>query len=187
MHLFSGTFQLPAAIGLFLLITVHQSPAPISEDSSPAPALQQPPRARVKHSKPKADNEEDSRKTKSERESSVSFVGTWIGTATGRIQQAVFGPRAFSSNYNLQISPDERTATWTSSAWIFAKFQAPVQKKGRTLNWSSERHDLAGQTAVYCRLEIDANGTARYSESSGLVNGVFKGAGYEISGILMRQ
>ncbi len=78
-------------------------------------------------------------------------------------------------------------ADWTSSAWIFAKFQASVQKNGRTLSWTTERHDIAGATTVNCRLEMESNGTARYSESSGLVNGIFKGAGYEISGILVRQ
>jgi hypothetical protein len=184
MNRFSESSLLFATV---LLLTTHPLPAPIFEDSSPTPAPQQPARPRVKQSKSKANSEGASIKTKSEPQSSISFAGTWTGTATGRIQQAIFGPKGFSSNYNLQISPDERTATWTSSAWIFAKFQAPVQKKGRTLNWTCERHDLAGQTAVFCRLEMDANGTARYSESSGLVNGVFKGAGYELSGTLVRQ
>ena len=40
---------------------------------------------------------------------------------------------------------------------------------------------------ITCALEMNANGTASYSESSGLVNGLFKGAGYKISGTLVRQ
>ena len=103
------------------------------------------------------------------------------------MQQAVFGPTTTSANLNIQISPDERTVNWTTSAWMFGKTQAAVQKNGRTLTWTCERHYLAGQIAVACRLEMDANGTARYSESSGLVNGMFKGAGYELSGTLVRQ
>jgi len=117
----------------------------------------------------------------------VSFAGTWTGTANGRMNQAVFGPTTCSVNLNIQISPDERTVNWTTSAWMFGKTQAAVQKNGRTLTWTCERHYLAGKIAVACRLEMDANGTARYSESSGLVNGMFKGAGYEVSGTLVRQ
>ena len=137
-----------------LLFTTYPLPAPIFEPSSPTPAPQQPAKPKIKHSKPKTDNEGDSTKT-------VSFAGTWTGTATGRIQQAIFGPKGFSSSYKLQISPDERTVNWTSSAWIFAKFQAPVQKKGRVLTWTCDRHDIVGRTAIFCRLEMDANGTGR--------------------------
>jgi hypothetical protein len=184
MNCFSKSLLLSATL---LLLTTYPLPAPIFEASSPTPAPQQSAKPKVKPSKPKGNDEWNSIKAKSESQSSVSFAGTWTGTANGRIQQAVFGPKAFSSNYNLQISPGEQTATWTSSAWIFAKFHAPVQRKGRTLNWTCERHDLAGKTAVFCRLEMNANGTAQYSESSGLVNGVFKGAGYQLSGTLVRQ
>jgi hypothetical protein len=167
---------------VLLLITAHRLPAPISEVPETTPTPKPKSNRQVTESAPKQQSA-----TKAVTAPAVSFAGTWTGTANGRINQAVFGQKGFSSNYNLQISADERTATWTSSAWIFAKFHAPVQKNGRTLSWTCERHDIAGKTTVFCRLEMDANGTARYSESSGLVNGVFKGAGYEISGTLVRQ
>ena len=162
-----------------LFLTAHSLPAPILEETpTPKPKLSHQPATSPSKSKPS---------TTSKRELAVSFAGTWTGTASGRINQALIGETGFSSNYKIQISADERTANWTSSAWFFTRFQAPVQKKGRTLNWTTERHDLAGTTTVNCRLEMESNGTARYSESSGLVNGVFKGKGYEISGILVRQ
>jgi hypothetical protein len=164
---------LPIAL---LLVTAQRSPAPIQE-LTPSP-----PKPKREIIKPKAEPI-----SKPKPVPAVSFTGTWTGTASGRINQALVGETLFSSNYNIQISPDERTVNWTSSAWIFAKFQAPVQKNGRTLIWNCERHDFAGKTSVNCRLEMDANGTARYSESSGLVNGVFKGKGYEITGTLVRK
>lgn len=165
----------------FLVITASRSPAPIVEESAPTPRPKLKQRATETVSKPRPSATPKSPDVK------VSFSGTWSGTASGRINQAVFGQTSFSSNYKIQISSDERTANWTSSAWLFAKFQAGVQKKGRTLSWSTERRDLAGTTTVNCRLEMEPNGTARYSESSGLVNGMFKGAGYELNGILVRQ
>ena len=183
MRPFHQNVQLLCTVGL-LLVTAQRLPAPISEvpEATPTPKPKEPPPHAESESKPK-----QTTASKSITTPRVSFAGIWTGTATGRIQQAVFGQTAFSSNYKIQISPDERTANWTSSAWIFAKFQAPVQKNGRALTWTCQRHDIAGQTTIFCRLEMDANGTARYSESSGLVNGVFKGAGYEISGTLVRQ
>ena len=170
---------LPIAL---LLVTAHRLPAPISERPEATPTPKPKAKRQAAESSPKL-----STTSKSVATPKVSFAGTWTGTASGRINQALVGETSFSSNYNIQISPDERSASWTSSAWIFAKFQAPVEKKGRALTWTCERHDLAGKTSIFCRLEMDTNGTARYSESSGLVNGVFKGAGYEISGTLMRQ
>jgi hypothetical protein len=181
MLIFSRTLFVSLAMGL-LLITAHQLPAPIVEEATPI--------AKPKPKRQSADVESKSKPSTINRSASTPkapFVGTWTGTATGRINQAVFGQTSFSSNYKIQISADERTANWTSSAWMFAKFQAPVQKNGRTLSWTTERHDLAGTTTVNCRLEMDTNGTGRYSESSGLVNGIFKGAGYELNGTLVRQ
>jgi hypothetical protein len=175
------TFSALFAAGL-LLITAHRLPAPIVEETVPTPKPKAKRPAAEAETKPK-----QSAATKSETKSNVSFVGNWTGSASGRINQALIGQTSFSSNYKLQISPDERTASWTSSAWMFAKFNAPIQKNGRTLTWTTERHDFAGTTTVNCRMEMDANGTARYSESSGLVNGMFKGAGYELSGTLVRQ
>ncbi|HZR79326.1 MAG TPA: hypothetical protein VFA58_08955 [Chthoniobacterales bacterium] len=163
----------------FLLLAAQRLPAPIVEES---------PQQKPKPSRQTGPAHSESKQTQtSKKEPAVSFAGTWTGSATGRINQALIGETGFSSNYKIQISADERTASWTSSAWLFATFQAPVQKKGRTLNWTTERHDLAGTTTVNCRLEVQTNGTARYSESSGLVNGAFKGKGYEISGVLVRQ
>jgi hypothetical protein len=165
-----------------LVLTTQRVPAPIVEENTPTPKAKAKRPAAEKEAQPK-----QSATTKSSGTTKVSFAGTWTGSASGRINQAVFGQTSFSSSYKIQIAPDERSASWTSSAWIFAKFQAPVQKNGRTLIWTTERHDLAGTTTVNCRLEMDTNGTARYSESSGLVNGIFKGAGYELSGVLVRQ
>jgi hypothetical protein len=167
------------AVG-FLVFTPHRLPAPIVEEPTPRP--------KPKAAKPPATQSKPKQSPSTKATTpKVAFAGTWSGTATGRINQAVFGQTSFSSTYKIQISPDERTASWTSSAWMFAKFQAPVQKNGRVLSWTTERRDIAGTTTVNCRMEIDQNGTARYSESSGLVNGVFKGAGYEISGTFIRQ
>ena len=180
-HALSRPFAILFALGL-LLITAHRLPAPIVEETAPTPQPKVKRPAAEAETKPK-----QSPANKPVAAAKVSFAGNWTGTATGRINQAVFGQTSFSSNYKIQISADERTANWTSSAWMFAKFQAPVQKNGRTLTWTTERHDIAGATTVKCRLEMDSNGTARYSESSGLVNGVFKGKGYEISGVFVRQ
>ena len=166
----------------FLFASAHRLPGPIVEETTPIPKPKSKPRAAEAESRPK-----QSATPKPEAKSKVSFAGNWTGTASGRINQAVFGQTSFSSNYKIQISADERSASWTSSAWMFAKFQAPVRKNGRTLSWTTERHDLAGTTTVNCRMEMEANGSARYSESSGLVNGIFKGAGYELSGTLVRQ
>jgi hypothetical protein len=167
--------------GGFLAITAHRLPAPIVGETTPITKTKAKRQAAEAESRPKKSTLTKLATPK------ISFAGTWSGTASGRINQAVFGQASFSSNYKIQISPDERTANWTSSAWMFAKFQAPVQNNGRVLTWTAERHDIAGKTTVNCRMEIDPNGTARYSESSGLVNGMFKGAGYELSGTLLRQ
>lgn len=177
----SRTVHTLFAAGL-LLITAHRLPAPIVDETTPTPKPKAKRQAVETESKPKRPLA-----SKTETKSNVSFAGNWTGTANGRINQAVFGQTSFSSNYKIQISADERTANWTSSAWMFAKFQAPVHKKGKTLSWTTERHDLAGTTTVNCRLELDTNGTGKYSESSGLVNGIFKGAGYELNGTLIRQ
>ncbi len=166
-------FSLVAAL---LLVTAHRLPAPIQEVATP------PPKSKREAVRPKTEAT-----PKPKAASTVSFAGTWTGTASGRIRQVLVGETSFSSNYKIQISPDERTADWTSSAWMLAKFNAPVQKNGRTLNWTCQRHDFAGPTTIVCRLEMEANGTARYSESSGLVNGAFKGHGYEVSGTLVRR
>jgi hypothetical protein len=176
---FSRTLFVSFAMGL-LLITAHRLPAPISELPEATP------KAKSREGEPGSKSKPSTEK-KSVSAPRVSFAGTWTGTASGRMQQAVFGPTTTSANLNIQISPDERTVSWTTSAWMFGKTQAAVQKNGRTLTWTCERHYLAGKIAVACRLEMDANGTARYSESSGLVNGMFKGAGYELTGTLIRQ
>ena len=166
----------------FLILTSSPLPAPIVEETTPIPKTKTKRHAVEAESRPK-----QPAASKSVSTAKVSFAGTWTGTASGRINQAVFGQKAFSSNYNLQISADERTATWTSSAWILGKFHANMQKNGRVLTWTTERHDFTGTTTVACRMEMESNGTARYSESSGLVHGMFKGAGYEITGTLVRQ
>ncbi len=179
---FPRTFFFCLITAALLVISAPRLPAPISEvpETTPKP--------KAKRSDVESENKpKQTTASKSIMTPAVSFAGIWTGTASGRINQAVFGQRTFSSNYNIQISLDERNANWTSSAWIFAKFNAPVQKNGRVLTWTCQRHDLAGKTTVFCRLEMDANGTARYSESSGLVNGMFKGAGYEVTGILVKQ
>ena len=173
------TVRVLLAIGM-LVVSAHRLPAPIVEETPT-------PKPKAKSSRASAENRPKKSAASKPASTKVSVAGTWTGTASGRINQAVFGQTSFSSNYKIQISADERMADWTSSAWIFAKFQAPVQKNGRTLNWTTERNDIAGATTVNCRLEMESNGAARYSESSGLVNGIFKGAGYEISGILIRQ
>src|SRR5712692_3558133 len=108
------------AIGL-LLIIAHQLPAPIVEETTPIPKPKEKRQASETKTRPKQPPA-----SKPVSTPALSFAGTWTGTASGRIQQAVFGQRTFSSNYNIRISPDERTANWTSSAWIFAKFEAPV-------------------------------------------------------------
>lgn len=166
------------SVACLLLFTAHRVPAPIVEEATPTP------RPKVK---PQVEAPTKQHTAKAVATPKVSFAGTWTGTASGTMQQAVFGPTTLSSNYKIDISADERSASWTSSAWIFATFHASVQKHGRTLNWTCERHDLAGKTMITCALEMNSNGTASYSESSGLVNGLFKGAGYKISGILVRQ
>lgn len=174
--------RLAILIALGLTVGVHRMPAPVVEEpegaESPKPAMMR------KH---KDSAETKPREAPLTRQSFVRFYGTWRGTANGRINQALFGQRDFSSTFKIEVSADERTVTWTSSAWMFARFHATAQKTDRTLSWSTERHDIAGRTAVICRLEQTGDGVARYSESSGLVNGAFKGAGYELVGTLTRQ
>jgi hypothetical protein len=180
-YCFSCAVRTLFTVGL-IFATAPRSPAPIVEETAPTPK----PKVKRETSETES-NAKQSTAKKTATTANVSFAGSWTGTATGRINQALIGQTGFSSNYKIQISAGERTANWTSSAWLFATFQASIQKRGRTLTWTTERHDIAGTTTVNCRLEMEGNGTARYSESSGLVNGVFKGKGYEISGILTRQ
>lgn len=179
MRFCSRALRIAFGVSLFL-VTAHRLPAPIVEQT-PAPK----PKAKrsITETKNRATEPTQSKAAKS----TVSFAGTWTGTAHGRLNEALLGQRDASSNYKIHISPDERTVNWTSSAWFLTKFQAPVQKKGRTLSWACEKHNIAGTTTVNCSLEMQANGTAKFSESSGLVNGVFKGKGYEFSGMLVRQ
>jgi len=172
--------RLATLIALSMTAGIHRLPAPVVEEpSSPTPAATQKPRMTPARSKPE----------RSPRvvEPVVRFAGTWRGTASGRINEALFGQRGFSSDYSIEIAPDEKTVTWTSSAWISATFHAAAQKNGRLLSWTTERHDIAGRTNIICRLEQTGERVARYSESSGLVNGAFKGAGYELTGTLTRQ
>lgn len=78
-------------------------------------------------------------------------------------------------------------ADWTASRWLGAKFQAPVHKTGRMLSWSYEKHDIAGKTMISASLEMNANGTATFRESSDLTNGMFNGSGYKVTGTFTRQ
>src|SRR5437762_8785730 len=117
------TRSIHVLVVLGLLVLMGQRlPAPIVEENTPAPKAKVKRTAAEREPKPK-----QLATTKSAGTAKVSFAGTWTGPASGRINQAVFGQTSFSSNYKVQISADERSASWTSSAWIFAKFQAPVQ------------------------------------------------------------
>jgi hypothetical protein len=167
------------AVVFILAAAIHRLPAPVEEISSPSPAAVS--RGNV------ASSRQNPQKPALTPQPVIQFAGRWCGIASGRINQAVFGQKDFSSNYNIEISSDEKMVSWTSSAWMFARFHAVTQKAGRSLSWTTKRHDAAGQTTIICRLEQTSPGVARYSESSGLVNGAFKGAGYELAGTLTKQ
>lgn len=145
--------RLPIFYLLLFFLAIPESPAPIQENPEPM-RTPKPERehvsSRTSHERPAA---------KSTPEKAVSFAGTWGGTASGPSKQALIGTITLSSNYTLKVSPDERHVNWTSSAWMFSHFQATAQKSGRTLNWTCERHDIAGQTNIALKLEMNADGT----------------------------
>jgi hypothetical protein len=168
-----------------LLITAHRLPAPISEIETPTPAPAE--RSKPKRHVAEAETEPKQRPmSKPAATPTVSFAGTWTGRVSGEIH-APLTPPNYACTYHIQISADEKTANWTASRWLWAKFQAPVHKNGRTLTWSCERHDLAGMTTINSSLQMNQNGTATFTESSGVVNGMFQGSSYKVNGTLVRQ
>jgi len=167
-------------ISLIMLLTVHRSPAPIHEVEGPTPA------PKPQHVSRKAFRERPTATSTPEKKT-VSFAGTWKGTASGPSKQALIGTVTLTSNYNLQVSQDEKRVSWTSSAWMFAHFQAPAQKSGRTLSWTYERHDIAGQSNIAVKMEMNPDGTATLMEYTGMTNGAFKGYSYQLTGRLIRQ
>jgi hypothetical protein len=168
-------------IGLIMLLSAHRSPAPIREiQESPAPS------PKPRHVSRKAPHEQPAATSTPEKKT-VSFAGNWKGTASGPSKQALIGTVTLTSNYNLQVSQDEKQVSWTSSAWMFAHFQAPVQKSGRTLSWTYERHDIAGQSNIAVKMEMNPDGTATLMEYTGMTNGAFKGYSYQLIGRLIRQ
>jgi hypothetical protein len=171
---------LPIAL---LLVTAHRLPAPIVEEPTPAPEIKTKPKrhAAEAETEPKPRSEK-----KSAAAPAVSFAGTWTGRVSGEIH-APLTPPNYACTYKIQISADEKTANWTASRWLLAKFQAPIHKSGRTLTWSCERHDLAGKTTINASLQMNPNGTAAFTESSGVVNGMFQGSSYKVAGTLVRQ
>lgn len=175
------------AFGVFL-ITAHRLPAPIIEETTPAPS-QHLTKARPQKSAAvsrKAPHERPAATSTPEKKT-VSFAGAWKGTASGPSKQALIGETTLTSNYNVQVSPDEKQVSWTSSAWMFAHFQAPVQKSGRILSWTYQRHDIAGQSNIAVKMEMNPDGTATLMEYTGMTNGAFKGYSYQLTGRLVRQ
>jgi hypothetical protein len=165
-----------------LVLTAHRAPAPIHENpESPTPA----PKRKQLHASSQPTQERAPPKPAPEK--AVSFAGTWKGTASGPSKQALIGTVTMTSNYNLQVSPDEKRVSWTSSAWMFAHFQAPARKNGRTLSWTYERHDIAGHSNIAVKMEMNPDGTATLMEYTGMTNGAFKGYSYQLIGRLIRQ
>jgi hypothetical protein len=163
----------------FLLIAVHPLPAPVIETPEVTPSATPKPRRQ-------SASIESAPKQRSVSKPAVSLAGTWTGTASGEMH-APLSPPSYSDSYTIQISADEKTASWTASKWLGARFQAPVQKNGRRLIWSYEKHDLAGKTLINSSLQINPNGTATFVETCGLANGLFKGSGYSVTGTLVRK
>jgi hypothetical protein len=168
------------SLGAGLLLTTHRLPAPIVEEATPTP---KPKRPAVSETESPPRKRAGSKPAPTPK---VSFVGAWNGTVSGEMHAPLSSP-SYSDTYHIQISPDEKTVNWTASKWLGAKFQAPVQKNGRTLRWSYEKHDIAGHTVITASLQMDANGTATFSEKSEIVGGWFKGSGYTVTGTLVRQ
>lgn len=167
-------------VSLLLVLSASRLPAPIVEEATPTPKPK-------RHAVPETETAPKQRAaSKPVSTPKVLFAGTWTGTASGEMHAPLASPN-YSDNYKIQISPDERTANWTASKWLGAKFQAPVQKNGRTLTWSYEKHDIAGQTMMTSSLQMNDNGTATFSEKSEIVGGWFKGSGYSVTGTLVRQ
>src|SRR5262245_16142468 len=132
----------PTLYLVFFFLATQESPAPIQENPEATPS----PKPKPQHVSSKTSHERPAPKPTPEK--AVSFAGTWKGTASGPSKQALIGTVTLTSNYTLEVSPDEKHVNWTSSAWIFSHFQAMAHKSGRTLTWTSERHDIAGQTNI---------------------------------------
>ena len=178
-----GAFLRNWIFAFVFLLAAQRAPAPIQEvRESPTPAAKRTPPHRASN---KAAH--DQATPKSAAEKAVSFAGTWKGTASGPSKQALIGTVTLNSNYNLQVSPDEKHVNWTSSAWMFSHFQAVARKNGRTLSWTYERHDLAGQSNIAVKLEMNSDGTATLMEYTGMTNGAFQGYSYQLTGRLVRQ
>lgn len=167
-------------VSLLLVLGASRLPAPIVEEATPTPKPK-------RHAVPEAKTAPKQRAaSKPVSTPKVSFAGTWTGTASGEMHAPLSSP-SYSDTYHIQISPDERTVNWTASKWLGAKFQAPVQRNGRTLSWSYEKHDIAGHTVITSSLQVNTNGTATFSEKSEIVGGWFKGSGYSVSGTFSKQ
>jgi hypothetical protein len=163
-------------LGLILL-TAHRLPAPISEEETPRP------REKSKMiAKPKTKGDA----TPKPRAPTILFAGNWRGVATGEMH-APLSPPSYSDTYNIQISADEKTVSWTASKWLGAKFQAPTRRSGQTLYWTYEKHDIAGKSLINSSLQLNSDGTATFHETDNIDNGMFKGSGYSVTGRFVRQ
>ena len=165
-----------------LLTAVHRLPAPVIETPEATPSATPKPRRQAAS----VESTSKQRAVSKPAPAAVSFAGTWTGRASGEIH-APLTPPNYACTYRIEISADEKTANWTASRWLLAKFHAPVQKNGRTLTWSCERHDIAGKTIISSSLQMNPDGTATFTESSGISNGLFQGSGYKVAGTLVRQ
>jgi hypothetical protein len=166
-------------VAAFLLTVVHRLPAPVIETPEVTPSAMPKPRRQPASS-------ESASRQRAVSKPAVSFAETWTRTASGEMH-APLSPPGYSDSYAIQISADEKTANWTASKWLGARFQALVQKNGPTLSWSYEKHDLAGKTLINSSLQINSSGTVTFIERCGLANGLFKGSGYSVTGTLVRK
>jgi hypothetical protein len=173
----------PGLIVAILIAIAPHSLAPILEEALPTPSSKSKPKPQ--HTVNKSSPERSVGRSTPEK--AVSFAGTWKGTASGPGKQALIGTTTLTSNYNLTVSPDEKQINWTSSLWMFSRFQAQARKSGRTLNWTYQRQDVAGQTNIAVKMEMNSDGTATLMEYSGMTNGAFKGYSYQLTGKLIRQ
>jgi len=169
--------QKKVAVALLLLASAHRLPAPISEEETPVP------REKSKLiAKPKAKVDA----TPKPKPPAILFAGNWRGVATGEMH-APLSPPNYSDTYNIQISADEKTVSWTASKWLGAKFQAPTRRSGQTLYWSYEKHDIAGKSVINSSLQLNSDSSAIFHETDNIDNGMFKGSGYSVTGRFVRQ
>ena len=165
---------------LTLILSATQLPAPVIEEEQPSPTVSSKPKSR-----PTADRKQ-SAGAPEKAKPKISFAGNWSGTASGEIHAPLM-PTSYSDRYNIQISPDEQTVTWTASKWFTGKFQATVRRNGNTLSWSYEKHQLTNTSIISSSLTMNADGTATFEEQSTIASGFAKGSNYKVRGIFNRS